>query len=157
MCTGIALDRQDVSDHLIEEYDLQQQLTTRAEGDRQEVQFRFQDKKARLPVQNGPQLMVLEWGNRDNKASRLPKTGWCRLESLEEGRWRWLSPQEVTIPASFGLEKGVWFQINEGMKGVSVQDETGHSHVYMLTQESSHYYRTMTHHSRMPVFVGKDV
>ena len=71
MCTGIALDRQDVSDHLIEEYDLQQQLTTRGEGGRQEVQFRFQDKKARLPVQNGPQLMVLEWGNRDNKASRL--------------------------------------------------------------------------------------
>lgn len=87
-----------------------------------------------LPVIHDGQLVIYEWGNRGNKQCKLPSTGWCRTESLEAGKWRWLSPEKVIIPANFGLEKSVWFQINEGMKGVVVRDEQERPHVYMLTQ-----------------------
>jgi len=55
---------------------------------------------------------------------------------------KWLSPEKVIIPADFGLEKSVWFQVNEGMEGVVVRDEQERSHVYMITQPASHYYQT---------------
>ncbi len=44
------------------------------------------------------------------------------------------------IPAKFGLEKGVWFHITEGLQGIVVHDEQHRPHVYMLTQEASRYY-----------------
>ena len=68
----------------------------------------YTDPVVQLPVVHDGQLVIYEWGNRGNKESKLPRTGWCRNESLEAGKWRWLSPEPVEIPADFGLEKGVW-------------------------------------------------
>jgi hypothetical protein len=110
-----------------------------------------------LPVLHAGQLRIYEWGNRGNKDSKLPRTGWCRNESLQAGKWRWLQPELVEIPANFGLEKGVWFHITEGLQGVVVNDEQHRPHVYMLTQEASHYYATMTKHDRMPLLVGQEI
>jgi hypothetical protein len=87
----------------------------------------------------------------------MPRTGWCRTESLEAGKWRWLAPELVDIPADFGLEKGVWFQINQGLRGVLVRDESERPHVYMLTQQASHYYQTMTRHERMPILIDQEI
>jgi hypothetical protein len=75
--------------------------------------------------------------------------------------WRSLFPplvsyprvREVEIPATYGLEKGVWIQFAEGIKGKLVADELGQPHVFMLTQPASHYYEVMTRHDRMPVFL----
>jgi hypothetical protein len=65
------------------------------------------------------------------------------------------APEPVVIPASFGYEAGVWFAINEGVKGVLVQDGTGPV-VYMLMTRSSNYYRNMTQQTpTMPVLVGQ--
>ena len=105
----------------------------------------------------GDRLAIYPWGNRDDAASRLPRTGWCRLESLEAGHWGRLRPEPVDIPASLGLEKGVWFQIAEGIRGILVEDERGLPHVYMLTQPASHYYQVMTRHDRMPVLLGQQM
>ena len=155
MCTGIALDRCEIPDSLVDEYGLT--TTSRGAESSPEVQVRYQDKKARLPVWLDGQLQILTWGNRDDKQSRLPRTGWARRESVEDGKWKWLRPEKVTIPASYGLEKGVWFAITEGMEGLVVLDEQKLPHVDMLTQPASHYYQTMTRHERMPILLGDQI
>jgi hypothetical protein len=94
------------------------------------------------------------WGNRDDRTSRLPRTGWCRLESFEEGKWNHLQPESVDIPALMGVERGVWFSIDGGMKGFLVHDEQNNMHIYMLTQQATPEYEAHTHHARMPVFTG---
>ena len=103
------------------------------------------------------QFVVYPWGNRGDKLEKIPQTGWCRKESLEAGKWKWLAPERVVIPASFGLEKGVWFPIREGVEGVVVRDQSEQPHVYMLTRAASHYYQTMTKHDRMPDLVDQEI
>jgi hypothetical protein len=63
----------------------------------------------------------------------------------------------VDIPATLGLDRGIWFQIKEGVRGILVRDETSRQHVYMLTEPASHYYNVMTRHNRMPVFIGEKI
>lgn len=157
MCAGLAVERRNIPDALVEKYKLGDRVVTRKEGIEPEVHFLFRAPKAILPVWYGNELTIMEWGNRDNKLSRLPKTGWARIESLQAGKWDYLHPQEVDIVASYGLEKGVWFQVAEGMKGILVQDEKGLPHVYMLTKPATHYYQVMTRHDREPLFIGRDI
>ena len=132
MCLGISVSWRVLSDELIERHGLQKQIITREAADR-EVRFLYCDPQPRLPVWRDYQLGVYIWGNRDDKNSRLPRTGWCRSESLAAGRWQHLSPERVIIPANFGLAKGVWFHVAEGMEGMVVHDEQRRPHVYMLS------------------------
>jgi hypothetical protein len=157
MCGGIALNRRDIPEELITKHHLTSRITKRSEESEEEIQFLFRDTTPLLPVWLNTTLSLVLWGNRDKKHSRLPRTGWARKESIEEGKWQYLQPEDIEIPAAFGLEKGVWFQIAEGMKGILVHDEDEHPHVYMLTQPASHYYQTMTRHTRMPVFIGQGI
>lgn len=158
MCKGISILKARLKQELFEQYELAHRITTRGEATQQELHFMYPGAPPiELPVMQDGQLVIMEWGNRNNKESKLPKTGWCRLESLQAGKWRWLSPEKVLIPADFGLEKSVWFQIKEGMEGVVVHDEHERPHVYMLTTEASVYYQNMTRHDRMPVLVGQEI
>jgi hypothetical protein len=109
-----------------------------------------------LPVIHAGQLIICDWGNH-NRASKLPRTGWCSLESLESGKWRWLAPEAVEIPAQFGLDQGVWFQIVQGIRGVLVNDPRERPHVYMLTKPATHYYEIMTHSDRMPDLIEQEI
>ena len=102
MCFAISLVRHEIQDASIEEFDLESRLTSRGENAVPEFQFKFGDPVPQLPVLQHGQFNIFEWGNRNNKKSRLPRTGWCRQESLDEGRWKWLSPELVEIPASYG-------------------------------------------------------
>lgn len=97
------------------------------------------------------------FSGRDGTGRAQPTRRWIRLEDLEAGHWSQLHPQAVDIPASFGLDKGVWFQIREGVRGILVLDERRHPHVYMLTEMASHYYNVMTRHDRMPVLIGSRI
>lgn len=155
MCKGISILKARLRQELFEQYELEHRITDR--GGQQELHFMFTDPVVELPVLSGGEIQILEWGNRGNKGSKLPRTGWCKNESLEAGKWRWLRPEPVEILADFGLEKGVWFQITEGMRGVVVEDEAGRPHVYMMTQPASHYYATMTKHERMPILIGQEI
>jgi len=155
MCLGISILRRQINAELLAEFALQKSLFSRADGSDEELIFKFNDPRPRLPVMHDGQLRIYTWGNRDDQQSRLPKTGWCRTDSLEAGKWRYLHPEDCVIPAIAGLEKGVWFQIQQGIKGMVVRDEHEHPHVYMLTQDASHYYNVMTRHSRMPVLVDQ--
>ena len=98
---------------------------------------------------DAPKYELLLWGNR-NKDIPLPQTGWARLSSIEEGKWSYLRPQPVLIPVSYGVEKGKWFEIEHGIKGVIAQ-RAREKRVYMLTDEANEEYLTVTHHARMPV------
>jgi hypothetical protein len=155
MCKGISILRARIRQELYEQHQMADRIRSR--GGEEELHFMYTDKVVMLPVEYCGQTIICEWGNRGNKESRLPRTGWCRNESLEAGKWQWLKPEAVVIPADFGLEKGVWFQIIEGMRGVLVRDEEGKPHVYMLTRQASHYYQTMTKHERMPVLVDQEI
>lgn len=157
MCKGISISKDRLRQELLEQYDLTDRLKTRAESSQPELHFMYTDPVVQLPILVGGEVVIYEWGNRGNKESNLPRTGWCRIESLEAGKWRWLTPEPVEIPADFGLEKGVWFQINEGLRGVLVHDEIERPHVYMLTQPASHVYETMTHHERMPLLIDQEI
>ncbi len=157
MCKGISILKARIRQELFEEYELVKRVHTRGESDQEELHFMYPDPVVQLPVERDGQLEILEWGNRGNKESKLPKTGWCRQESLEAGKWRWLRPQPVVIPADFGLEKGVWFAIDQGIRGVVVEDEQRRPHVYMLTKEPTVYYQNMTKHHRMPVLVDQEI
>jgi hypothetical protein len=99
-----------------------------------------------------PQLFM--WGNRD-KDLPLPATGWARVESLEAGKWSYLRPVPVVIPVTYGVEKGRWFPIEHGIRGVLVERDDL-QRVYMLTREATPDFLDATRHERMPVLVQQD-
>lgn len=96
-----------------------------------------------------PAEEILRWGNRDKEAP-FPQTGWARKESIEAGKWAYMRPEQVVIPVTLGVEKGKWFEIRHGIKGVVVKsgDE---KRVYMLTEEADPDFLAMTKHDRKPI------
>ena len=170
MCRGISILKSRIRQELFEQYELSRLIHRRHESAEEELWFDYADrgvKQVILPVIHDGRLVIHEWGNRNSggitrdsgggKISKLPRTGWCKQESLDAGKWKWLHPEPVEIPANFGLEKGIWFQIIEGARGIVVHDESGVPRVYMLTQPASHYYQVMTRHDRMPVLIGQSI
>ncbi len=101
-----------------------------------------------------PRYELMLWGNR-SKDIPLPQTGWARLNSMAEGKWSYLKPEPVLIPVTYGVEKGKWFTIEHGIKGMAVQ-RAHHRRVYMLTDDANEEYLTMTHHARMPVLQNQE-
>jgi hypothetical protein len=159
VCRAISILKQRIAAELYEQYQLETRASHRNQDAAEEVLFDFADRKhePRLPVIVAGRMYICLWGNRGDKGSRVPKTGWCRQESLDAGKWQWLKPEPVVIPATFGLEKGIWFPIREGVEGVFVRDEANRPRVYMLTQAASTYYSNMTKHDRMPILVGETI
>jgi hypothetical protein len=99
----------------------------------------------------------VRWGNRRGESRFLPRTGWTWLTTVEEGYWRNLEPVLVDIPATVGLERGVWFRIRQGIRGLLVPDEPGLAVCYMLCEPASHYYQVMTRSNRMPVLIEERI
>lgn len=64
--------------------------------------------------------------------------------------------EEVVIPANYGFQRGTWFLIAEGVRGVLVPERPGGPVVYLLVEPASNYYRNMTGQSTlMPVFINQ--
>ena len=87
----------------------------------------------------------------------MPLTGWTWRESLDNGLWAGYQVEPAEIPASMGLENGVWFRIRQGIRGLLVHDEEDIPVVFMLCEQASHYYQTMTRSARMPVLIGERI
>jgi hypothetical protein len=115
------------------------------------VETVFWQARPVLPAMIGAELRVFDWGNRD-EGLKLPKTGWVRAESLAAGKWSYLRPQEVLIPARQGVEKKVWFGIDHGIRGFLVRRGEV-ERVYMLTVPPSPEYQALTGHDRMPALI----
>lgn len=65
------------------------------------------------------------------------------------------NPEAVVIPAAFGLHRGMWFLITQGIRGIVIESRYGPV-VYMLTVPATNYFRNMTEQSAtMPLLVDQ--
>jgi hypothetical protein len=155
MCTGIALAQSEIPLELFERHGLQKRIFER--GGEKEVRFLFRSAVRLLPVWHGGQLQIIRWGCRRGESRHLPLSGWTWKESVENGRWGGFEAELVEIPASMGLDNGIWYRIRQGVSGLLVHDERNTPVVYMVCEQASHYYKTMTRSDRMPVLVGERI
>lgn len=118
------------------------------------VETFFWQPRPVLPALVDGMPRMFDWGNRDESV-RLPKTGWIRLESLAAGKWNYLRPREVVIPALYGVEKRVWFSIVHGIRGFLVR-RGDLERIYMLTMPPTDAYRALTGHDRMPALIDQE-
>src|SRR5262245_47795659 len=114
MFRGIALAYHALPLELLQQEELARRVHQR--GGEREVQFLFGDHTPILPVWHEGQLQLVAWGNRRRQSRRLPCTGWTWLETVEAGGWSHCNAVPVDIPATMGWERGVWFQIREGIR-----------------------------------------
>jgi hypothetical protein len=153
MCAGISLSWSSVPREVIGRHGLHRRVCER--GGEWEIQFHFSDRAPRLPVYRDGRLQIVRWGNGRGQSRFLPRTGWTWLETVRQGGWRHCRPLPVDIPATLGYERGVWYSVRQGMRGVLVPDERGLAVCYMLCEPASHYYRIMTGSTRMPVLIDE--
>ncbi len=59
------------------------------------------------------------------------------------------------IPAFQGVEKKIWFGIDQGIRGYLVRRD-GAERIYMLTLPPTPEYQELTGHDRMPALIEQD-
>jgi hypothetical protein len=155
MLSGIALALSEVPESLVEVHGLARRVCDR--GGEREVQFLLRAADRLLPVWWQGRLLMLRWGNRRGQSRKLPSTAWARLETARKGGWLPYVPKSAEVPATLGLESGVWFQVGQGIRGLVVHDERGEPVVYPLVEPSSHYFEVMTRSPWMPVLIGERI
>ena len=155
MCIGIALAWSELPTELIGRHGLASRTHDR--GGEKEVRFLFRDRVPRLPIWRDGQLQIVRWGNGRGQSRILPHTGWTWLSTIEEGGWQGMEAVPVDIPATLGLDGGVWYRVRQGMRGLLVPDEHGLAVCYMICEPPSHYYHVMTRSDRMPVLIAERI
>jgi hypothetical protein len=71
--------------------------------------------------------------------------------------WGQSGAEPVVIAATIGFEKGIWFRVREGIRGLLVRDERGIESAYMMCEPASHYFQVMTRSTRMSVLFGERI
>ena len=152
MCTGIALAMSEIPIKIIEQYKLENRVFKR--GGESEIRFFFSDSARYIPILHDGQFRIVPWGSTRHESRHLPVGGWITLSALKNCGFEGIKiPTE--IPATMGFEKGVWFRIRQGIKGVVVRNERRQDVVYMLCEKSSHYFQVMTRSPRMPLLIDE--
>jgi hypothetical protein len=139
---------------LIQQHKLQDRRIERGDGSDPEYRFLYRDRKSLLPVWYGGELRIVNWGK------PKPPLPWCRViphEDLHAGLFQNLDTEPVEIPATFGLDRGIWFPIREGVQGVMVREHDGSPVVYVVTKVSSHYYKIMCRNERQPLLIDQSI
>ncbi|WZO97141.1 hypothetical protein EP7_004163 [Isosphaeraceae bacterium EP7] len=126
-------------------------------GGEPEIRFHYRDRIPRIPVWRDGRLQVVRWGNGRGQSRALPRTGWTWLSTIEEGGWRNSGAVPVDIPASLAMERGVWYRVRQGVRGLLVPDERGFAVAYVICEPASHYYQVMTRSDRMPVLIQEQI
>ena len=152
MFSGVALAASEVPEELVERHGLGRRVYAR--GGEREVRFLLGDAERMLPVWLDGQLRIVRWGTRRGQSRGLPCTAWSWRATVEKGGWG-QHVEPVVIPATMGLDRGVWFHVAEGVRGIVVRDDCGEAVVYMLVEPSTHYYQVMTRSEWMPSLVGQ--
>ena len=155
MFSGIALAYGDLPEALVETPDMIRRVHYR--GGEREVRFLLRDAARVLPIWHEGRLLLVRWGNRRGQSQALPLSAWARLGTVEAGGWLPYAPEPVDVPATLGLDGGVWFQVRQGIRALLARDERGEAVVYPLVEPSSHYYEVMTRSPWMPVLVGERI
>src|SRR5437879_3099526 len=153
MCTAVALAVSELPLDLLETHGLSDRIHDR--GGEREVRFYWRAAPALLPVWWHGRLHIVRWGNRERAERKLPPTGWTWRETVEDGRWVALEPDEVTIPATYEFAGGVWYRVKQGMRGLLVRDRAGQPVVFMVCEPATRYYRIMTRAECMPVLIDE--
>ncbi len=156
MCAGIALAWSELPTELIGRHGLSRRAHERLGGE-PEFRFLYRDRLPRLPVWRDGRIQIVRWGNGWGQSRFLPRTGWTWLETAQQGGWRGSGAIAVDIPVTLGLERGRWFRVQQGIKGLLVPDERGLAVAYMLCEPATHYYRVMTGSRRMPVLIDETI
>jgi hypothetical protein len=147
MCGGVGFKIKNIPDKELKKHYSPELIKRFKHKDR--VESFFWHKDAVLPIKENGSTRLAHWGNKDEDV-HLPKTGWARSESLQEGKWDYLKPEEVDIPIESGYEKKTWFDMPKGAKGVIVRKNSD-ERVYMITKEASEEYKKETGHGREPL------
>lgn len=155
MCLAIALAWSELPTELIGRHGLARRAHDR--GGEREAQFHYRDRVPRLPIRRDGRLEIVRWGNGRGQSRFLPPTGWTWKETLDRGDWRHTRAVLVDIPATLGLERGIWYRVRQGVRGLLVPDERGNAVAYMICEPSSHYYRVMTRSDRMPTLIEERI
>jgi hypothetical protein len=153
--TAIALPGHALPLSLIERHGLER--LTHERGGEKELQFHFGIAVPQLPVWHDGQLRIVRWGCRRGESRVLPIGGWTKQTTVESGYWSQAGAELVDIPASLGLDNGVWYAARQGMRGLVVPDEWGTLRVYVICEPASHYYGVMTRCAWMPVLIGERI
>lgn len=151
---GVSLSWRLLPETIIERHGLKDRMIRRTDKADPEYQFLYRQRGAMLPVWYGDELRIFNWGS-PARSSPLPR---CRVighEDLHAGIFQQLQPEAVEIPATFGLDRGIWYPVKEGIQGVMVREQDGSPVVYVVTRESTHYYEVMTRNKREPIFIGQ--
>lgn len=146
MCGGITYDVEKIPEDELKKFYTIEQIKLFKKN--KMISSFFWDKKPILPIKENNNITLFEWGNRD-KNIKLPKTGWAKNESIERGKWKYLNPKKVKIPATKGYEKQVWFDLKGDIEGILVE-KNDTKRVYMVTKEADINYLKKTKHNRMP-------
>jgi hypothetical protein len=155
MLTGVALALSELPVELVARHGLKRRIHER--GGEAEVRFLFADRQRVLPFWMEGQLLVIPWGNRRGESKSLPQTVWTRQTIIQSGAWGEGELHPVIIPATLELDRGVWYCIRQGVRGVVVYDEAKRPRVYVICEPASHYYRTMPRSNWMPALVGERI
>jgi hypothetical protein len=155
MIAGIALAYSGLPVELIARHGLRRRVHDR--GGEPEVQFLLHAAERVLPVWLDGRLQIVRWGNRRGQSRGLPCTAWTRRETVEAGGWGDREVVRVVIPATMGLDGGIWYRVREGVRGLLVRDNRGAPAVYVLVEPASHYYAVMTRSAWMPVLVNERI
>lgn len=153
MSLGFSFNLCDIPDELLDRHRLRGRICHRLEGAEPEVHFMSRHRPRLLPAWYGNDLRILRWGCADQ---RFPASGLLNQEEIDAGQWSQVNFEIVQVPAVLILDRGVWYPAKEGIKGL-VSKISGELCLFVLMQESTHYYRIMTKGEKMPVFVGEQI
>jgi hypothetical protein len=147
MCAGISFYIDKINAKELDRFFTPEEFDKQRKGDL--IQSFFWQKAPFLPVEEDDGVKLYPWGNRD-RLLKMPRTGWTKVESLQDGRWDWLVPKIVRVPSFMGYEKRKWFKTPNGLKAVKVRHHNT-TRVHMLTRKASRLFSGYTGHDRMPV------
>lgn len=111
-------------------------------------------QRAPLLIEHNGHYELVNWGNQNNP--QLPRTGYCKEESILGGKWRYHRPRKVRIIASAGWTRGVWYQIRSGLEGILIE-KNGEKFCFLMTKPATHYFKIMTGAERMPVLIDQEI
>jgi hypothetical protein len=153
MLTGVALALSELPLPLLDS------LTPRVHnrGGEAEVRFLFRCAERLLPLWLDGQLLLARWGSRRGETRALPLSGWTWQSTVEAGGWAHCHAAPAVIPATLGLDGGIWYRVRQGVRALAVSDERGRLCAYPIVEPSSHYYQVMTRSPWMPCLVGERI
>lgn len=152
---GVAVLLSDIPKKLFGEHDIERRVHDRG-GNVLEVRFLWEDPDPLLPVWDGGVFRLVRWGYRGGRGP-LPPYGFTWRDTVEKGGWAGIGcPTEpCKIAANYGVDRGIWYLIREGIHGVLVTAPDGARHCYMMIEPPTRYYRVMTRSERMPSLINE--